>query len=982
MDVTIMRRVVPMVGVFAMLLALLVPHTTALADDNGGDPDETGELDPEESASPTVETSTEGSTASPTTGTADTTEDGASTPTTGTTDTADSATPTTDTVDTTEDVEVTETTETVDTTGGQACVSESDLADSKGAHQGDRYFSFSYSSDGTGEASLKQDVVLCEDVEVTIIAAYWGFDGKTAWAGDGQSLIDKNTYTIDNDNRSVTYSTPGWTADSCGQNDIYLGWETVDEPDGRLNGGLNLPDRLKDPHDPYEPSFLSDYAVGGHSPSWTINENCQEEVELKVTFMCAAPGEESNTYVMRVKRFDDNTNVTAVPFAVYDNAGQTGTPTFEDPDGTALAGKDDAVYFEVADKESYTVFWGGENDRIAEDDHGTATAGDDNICHFEVTPEKEFVGGFEGDFEVVLSSDDATTGSDTVTITQDTTDADSVKVAIGGSYSVSEPSMADGFVNVEGVGTFDVPETPKTDAGDIDWASFFQMKKVTHTVTNAYMPELTFQKIICDDYSQVRGHPGSSPDDTDGNFVRWGTAEDVENLGSGDLVTSYGSVEELPSGCSFADGPWTFEVSFNQNFTGGPIGTVVTGDNGTVTLRADQVFDELEDAVKFVDGTKLWVKEEMQDGFDFGALQCYDDALNPDNLEGFSISNPLKGDIACVAFNVTQQVPVLPDKVWNFGDAETPEGSATIFAEIDDEQVASWTFQTMDTWALGDEDAEPQADVPSHEPVFVPVGAEVEFSEEYDVDGWSCEFEVLTPDEFFDRMNSGQEDLMSPAEVDIRPSKPGMTTHYIVNTCTEEDDTPPPTTTPQTPPETDVEGETFEPAATIVDACIVDDELGELLEVTITLDNTESTDTVTFEVFVDGFRSSVEVEGGETEVLTEAFPADLDRDVDVTVIAGEGDPLAEASFDPDACAVEVEGEVVEDDDPTDEPTDEPSDDPEDTVDEEVDVEVLGVTESQPETPRTGASAILLTLMGLLSVAVGGGMLRTRRRQEG
>ncbi len=169
---------------------------------------------------------------------------------------------------------------------------------------------------------------------------------------------------------------------------------------------------------------------------------------------------------------------------------------------------------------------------------------------------------------------------------------------------------------------------------------------ITCTISNTYVPpatvNVTFIKLICPTYSVVPANktPGSS-DATGGHSAELDTSYQTSLV---NLST------DKPKGCAPASG-WQFTLAAGPNRT--PIETTPSTDaNGSVVVPLP---------VSLVKATGSWdsgvvVQEVTQAGYGFGALRCYKDINNGDNLEGISGWNS-EDKIACIAYNVATPTP-------------------------------------------------------------------------------------------------------------------------------------------------------------------------------------------------------------------------------------------------------------------------------------------------------------------------------------
>ena len=166
---------------------------------------------------------------------------------------------------------------------------------------------------------------------------------------------------------------------------------------------------------------------------------------------------------------------------------------------------------------------------------------------------------------------------------------------------------------------------------------------------------LNFQKVVCDsdvDLSEYQNAPDNPA----------GVDTPVTPLEEGDL----------PEGCSFDTANWDFELS-------------VDGDESTYTASESVSFSHLFDelgagaAKLFGAGNQLEVAEVEQEGYDFFALSCHQDALNSDNLEYIFHSEVERFDnIWCRAWNTTEVVVEPEPTVAQFSVTKEVEGDEPV----------------------------------------------------------------------------------------------------------------------------------------------------------------------------------------------------------------------------------------------------------------------------------------------------------------
>ena len=140
------------------------------------------------------------------------------------------------------------------------------------------------------------------------------------------------------------------------------------------------------------------------------------------------------------------------------------------------------------------------------------------------------------------------------------------------------------------------------------------------------------------------------------------TNEDATGGHGSQLDTSYQTSlvnpsTDIPKACARADG-WQFQL-YGAN-SGGVLAPTVgspltTGADGAGTGSVTIVLNSSELALAQTTGapTGLWVAEIMQPSVaTFGALRCYTDILNGDNVENIRQIGTADAHIYCIAYNV------------------------------------------------------------------------------------------------------------------------------------------------------------------------------------------------------------------------------------------------------------------------------------------------------------------------------------------
>jgi hypothetical protein len=173
---------------------------------------------------------------------------------------------------------------------------------------------------------------------------------------------------------------------------------------------------------------------------------------------------------------------------------------------------------------------------------------------------------------------------------------------------------------------------------------------------------LHFIKVVCDEFSDVMGNEsGATADASNGHYTEFSNYNGGAFTPS-PLVGGFVSTSEIPGsedGCARADG-WQFKLSSDQAQSADVMTTPATagGASSEYSTLVSALPDNLETAIN---SGQLWISEVEQDGYDFAAIRCYNDALNGDNLEFISLNGATPDDIYCIAYNVQEDVN--PDTV-------------------------------------------------------------------------------------------------------------------------------------------------------------------------------------------------------------------------------------------------------------------------------------------------------------------------------
>ncbi len=203
----------------------------------------------------------------------------------------------------------------------------------------------------------------------------------------------------------------------------------------------------------------------------------------------------------------------------------------------------------------------------------------------------------------------------------------------------------------------------------------------TPTATEQPTVRLTFIKMICPSYTVVPANKNPTVDDATGGH-------------GAQLDTSYQTsivnpATDLPAACHRADG-WQFQMygAFTNGILSPTVGAAVTtGADGVGTGSVTITLNSTEVALAQTSGspTGLWVAEVMQPSVaGFGALRCFTDIGNGDNVESIHAITANDTHLYCIAYNVAPSTDATPTPVATptpfesfQGETATPQSSST-----------------------------------------------------------------------------------------------------------------------------------------------------------------------------------------------------------------------------------------------------------------------------------------------------------------
>jgi hypothetical protein len=209
------------------------------------------------------------------------------------------------------------------------------------------------------------------------------------------------------------------------------------------------------------------------------------------------------------------------------------------------------------------------------------------------------------------------------------------------------------------------------------WNSGTCDPKPTATPTATQQPtvRLTFIKMICPSYTVVPANKTPTVADATG-----GHGAELDTKYQTSVVNP---ATDLPQACYKADG-WSFQMysSFTNGILSPAVGSpVTTGADGAGTGSATITLDANELAMVMASGSPagLWVAEiEKPSVAGFGALRCFTDIGNGDNVENIQGVTANDTHIYCIAYNVAPTIDSAPTPFESFqGETATPQSSFT-----------------------------------------------------------------------------------------------------------------------------------------------------------------------------------------------------------------------------------------------------------------------------------------------------------------
>ncbi len=160
--------------------------------------------------------------------------------------------------------------------------------------------------------------------------------------------------------------------------------------------------------------------------------------------------------------------------------------------------------------------------------------------------------------------------------------------------------------------------------------------------------QFNFFKEICSAYTDIVGNADKANYDATG-----GHAAELANGPLAKPVTSaeFSDLNESEK-CHGGEG-YTFTLSASQSLSN-PYITSATNSSGQLVVTYAELPADIKNTL--ISGGQVWVKENLE-GHDvgFGAIRCYMDALNGDNLEFITVNPNVVPSVTCIAYNVTSE---------------------------------------------------------------------------------------------------------------------------------------------------------------------------------------------------------------------------------------------------------------------------------------------------------------------------------------
>jgi hypothetical protein len=210
---------------------------------------------------------------------------------------------------------------------------------------------------------------------------------------------------------------------------------------------------------------------------------------------------------------------------------------------------------------------------------------------------------------------------------------------------------------------------------------------VTAPPTDPARVELTLIKVLCPSYSVVPANKNPTNFDATG-----GHGSELSTAYQTSLVNPS---TDIPASCMRADG-WKFQLygGWDNGVLSSPVGSsVTTGSDGSGSGSASIWLTASEQALAAStstsnNGVGLWVAEIQQPSVAaFGALRCYTDINNGDNVENIADLSGGAQHIYCIAYNVLPKPAETATPFQSFqGETATPfqsfQGETAVASQV------------------------------------------------------------------------------------------------------------------------------------------------------------------------------------------------------------------------------------------------------------------------------------------------------------
>lgn len=178
----------------------------------------------------------------------------------------------------------------------------------------------------------------------------------------------------------------------------------------------------------------------------------------------------------------------------------------------------------------------------------------------------------------------------------------------------------------------------------------------TPSTTPTPLVNLHFIKVLCPAYSDLTGNADADKHDATGgfftNFINYILS--IPHFANPYALSPI-DPSEIPEVCTRLSG-WSFKLSSDESQTGDVQVVGGTDINGEINITSNDLNVTLKNLL--LSNNKVWISEVQNTSVaKFGAIRCYKDAVNGDNLEYLQFSS-VPSDVYCIAYNVPLSTPV------------------------------------------------------------------------------------------------------------------------------------------------------------------------------------------------------------------------------------------------------------------------------------------------------------------------------------